>query len=180
MQKTFIRHTFAIITTAILLIFFINFLSTLRSLENQQFNSFHAKSEQIIHTLELNQEELALLKENLDEDYLTRAKAAGYIFDRQEEISLDVEEMQYLANLLNVDELHVIGKDGKIAFGSVSQYVGYRMADHPQTRAFLALLESDNENAYLIQEPQQCGGRQSDAICRRCQERAKRRGPGRV
>lgn len=154
MQKTFIRHTFAIITTAILLIFFINFLSTLRSLESQQFNSFHAKSEQIIHTLEVNQEELALLKENLDEDYLTRAKAAGYIFDSQEEISLDVAEMQYLANLLNVDELHVIGKDGKIAFGSVSQYVGYRMADHPQTRAFLALLESDNENAYLIQEPQ--------------------------
>lgn len=153
MQKTFIRHTFAIITTAIFLIFFINFLSTLRSLENQQLDSFHAKSEQIIHTLENNQAELAILQENLDEDYLTRAKAAGYIFDRQEEISLDVEEMQYLANLLNVDELHVIDGNGVIAFGSVSQYVGIDMADHPQTRAFLALLESNDENAYLIQEP---------------------------
>lgn len=154
MQKTFIRHTFVIITTAIFLIFFINFLSSLHALESQQFNTFDAKSEQIIHTLKNNQAELELMQKNLDEDYLTRAKAAEYIFDRQEDISLDVKEMQYLANLLNVDELHVIDENGIIAFGSVSQYVGIDMAGHKQTRAFLALLESDDENAYLIQEAQ--------------------------
>lgn len=53
MQKTFIRHTFAIITSAILLIFFINFLSTLHSLESQQSSTFRVKSEQIVHTLEI-------------------------------------------------------------------------------------------------------------------------------
>ena len=154
MQKTFIRHTFVIITTAISLIFFINFLSTLHSLESQQFNTFYAKSEQIIHTLESNQAELEIMQKNLDVDYLTRAKAAEYIFDRQDEIPMDTAEMQYLANLLNVDELHVIDENGIIVSGSVSQYVGIDMADHKQTRPFLALLESGDENAYLIQEPQ--------------------------
>ncbi len=153
MQKTFIRHTFAIITSAILLIFFINFLSTLHSLEAQQSSTFRVKSEQIVHTLENNQAELEILKQNLDEDYLTRAKAAEYIFDRQEDISLDVKEMQYLADLLNVDELHVIDGNGIIVSGSVSQYVGIDMADHPQTGAFLALLDA-GDDAYLIQEPQ--------------------------
>ena len=141
MQKTFIRHTLAIITSAILLIFFINFLSTLHSLKAQQSSTFQTKSEQIVHTLENNQAELEILKKSLDEDYLTRAKAAEYIFDRQENISLDVREMQYLANLLNVDELHVIDGNGMIVSGSVSQYVGIDMADHPQTSAFLSLLE---------------------------------------
>lgn len=39
--------------------------------------------------------------------------------------------MQYLADLLNVDELHVIDGNGIIVSGSVSQYVGIDMADHP-------------------------------------------------
>ncbi len=154
MQKIFIRYTFAIMTSAILLIFFINFLFTLHTLESQQFNTFHTKTAQIIHTLEMNQEELAIIRENLDEDYLTRAKAAAYVLDREDELSLNVDEMKYLANLLNVDEVHVIDENGIIVAGSVSQYIGIDMANHKQTRAFLALLESDDENAYLIQDSQ--------------------------
>ncbi len=154
MQKTFIKYTVAIVTSAILLILFINFLLSRRTLENQQFNTFHTKIEQVIHTLENNRMELALIKENLDEDYLIRARAAAYVMDRQEEIVTDVPQMQYLARLLNVDELHVIDENGIIAYGSVSAYIGIDMADHEQTSPFLDLLESEEEDAYLIQEPQ--------------------------
>ncbi len=154
MQKTFIRYTFVIITSAIFLIFFINLLITLHTLESQQYNKFYAKSEQVIHTLETNQAELAILQENLDEDYLTRAKAAAYIFDTQEEITMNVEEMAYLAKLLNVDELHVIDENGFIIAASVSRYVGFDMSQHEQTRPFLAMLENDKEEDYLIQEVQ--------------------------
>ena len=62
MQKTFIKYTVAIVTSAILLILFINFLLSRRTLENQQFNTFHTKIEQVIHTLENNRMELALIK----------------------------------------------------------------------------------------------------------------------
>lgn len=154
MQKTFIRHTSVIISTAIFLTLFINFLFTLHTLQSQQFNTFYAKSEQIIHTLKNNQAELKIMQENLDVDYLTRAKAAAYIFDTQEEISMNTEEMQYLTNLLNVDELHIIDEKGFIVSSSVSKYIGIDMNNHKQTRAFLALLEMDGENTYLIQEPQ--------------------------
>lgn len=152
MQKTFIKYTSIIITIAILLILFINFLFSLHTLESQQSNTFHAKIEQMIHTLETNQEELLLLKESLDEDYLTRAKAAAYIFDRMEEVSMNVAEMQYLAELLNVDELHIIDESGYIISSSVSQYVGFDMTAHDQTRPFLALLDSEEDEPYLIQE----------------------------
>ena len=101
MQKTFIKYTFVIITTAIFLILFINFLFTLHALEAQQLKTFQTKSEQVIHTLENNQIELAELNSSLNDDYLTRAKAAAYVLDRQPEISMNVSEMQYLANLLS-------------------------------------------------------------------------------
>ncbi len=154
MQKTFIRYTFFIVTSAILLILFVHFLFNMNMLEQQQYDTFYAKTEQMIHTLENNRMELQQLSESLDEDYLTRAKAAAYVMDTQKEISIDVEQMQYLADLLNVDELHVIDENGIIVSASVPQYVGFDMKEHEQTRAFLALLESEGEDAYLIQEEQ--------------------------
>lgn len=152
MQKTFIKYTFFIVTTAILLILFVHFLFNLNMLERQQYDTFYAKTEQMIHTLKNNREELDQLNESLDEDYLTRAKAASYVMDRQQEVSIDVEQMQYLADLLNVDELHVIDEKGIIVSASVPEYVGIDMDDHEQTREFLALLDSEEEDPYLIQE----------------------------
>ena len=154
MQKTFIKYVFVIMTSAIFVILIINVLLSKHTLENQQFNSFQAKIEQIIHTLDNNRRELDLLKRNLDEDYLIRARAAAYVVDRQEEVSMDVSKMQYLARLLNVDELHVIDENGIIVSASVSEYVGIDMANHKQTRPFLELLDSEDEDAYLIQDPQ--------------------------
>ena len=153
MQKIFIKYTLAIVTTAILLILFINFLFSVRSIEGQKLAAFRTKIDQVIHTLENNEEELAMLNENLGEDYLTRARAAAYVLERQREMYLDVEELQYLADLLNVDELHVIDGNGIIVSASVAQYIGIDMANHPQTREFLDLLEG-GEDAYLIQDPQ--------------------------
>ena len=66
MQKTFIKYTVFIITSAICVILFINFLFNVHLLESQQFDTFYAKTEQMIHTLENNQMELNLLKESLD------------------------------------------------------------------------------------------------------------------
>lgn len=154
MQKTFIKYTFAIMTAAIFLIFLINTLYTLHSLKSQQLNAFRAKMEQVIHILENNQAELEIMNKNLDLDYLTRVRAAAYIFDRQQDVSKNVSEMQYLADLLNVDELHIIDENGIIVSASVAAYVGMDMADHKQTREFLQILESDDEDAYLIQEMQ--------------------------
>lgn len=154
MQKIFIRYAIAIMTAASFLILFINFLIYWHTLEVRQFATFHTKIDQVIHTLENNRQELDLMNESLDEDYLTRARAAAYVLDREDVLSLSVVEMQYLADLLNVDELHVIDESGFIVAGSVSQYVGIDMSKHKQTSAFLALLESDEEGAYLIQEPQ--------------------------
>lgn len=152
MQKTFIKYTVVIITSAIFVILFINFLFNQHLLKSQQFDSFYAKTEQMIHTLENNQMELDLLKSSLDEDYLTRARAAAYVFDRMEDVSMNVEQMQYLANLLNVDELHIIDENGIIVSASVSKYVGFDMTAHDQTRPFLELLGRGDEDAYLIQE----------------------------
>lgn len=153
MQKTFIKYTVGIVTTAVLLILLVNFAFSSHMLEAQQFDTFYAKTEQMIHTLENNQEELRLLNESLNEDYLTRARAAAYVMDGHQGGTMSVSQMQYLADLLNVDELHMIDENGIIVLASVADYIGMDMHNYDQTRPFVALLETDDEDAYLIQEP---------------------------
>lgn len=81
MQKIFTIYMVIILSAAIFLILLINFLFRWHTLEDQQFDTFQIKIEQIIHTLENNQMELEMMNKSLDEDYLTRAKAASYVLD---------------------------------------------------------------------------------------------------
>lgn len=119
MQKTFSKYTIVIISTAIFIILMINFCLMARSATSQQLETFRVKLEQVIRTVENNQKELNTIYENLDEDYLTRAKAAAYVLEIDEEVLNSTEELRRLAELLDVDEIHVIDERGVIERSSV-------------------------------------------------------------
>lgn len=152
MQKIFKRYTIIIMSISILSILIVNFFLTANSLRRQQFDVFNTKIDQIIHTMKNNQTELASIKENLDEDYLTRAKAAAYVVQHIPEVLDSVEELTNLAALLDVDELHVTEADGIIRYSSVPRYIGLDFHEGEQMRGFMPILESDSEDAYVIQE----------------------------
>ena len=154
MQKIFKKYTIIIISIAVLSILVINFFLSAKSLEKQQFNTSSVKIGQVIQTMERNQSELESITENLDEDYLTRAKAAAYVVEKNPSVLESVEEIQNLAELLNVDELHVSDSAGIIAYSSVPRYIGLDFHGGKQMRGFLPILESDAEDEYVIQEAQ--------------------------
>lgn len=154
MQKIFKKYTIIIISIAVLSILVINFFLSAKSLEKQQFNTFSVKIGQVIQTMERNQSELESITKNLDEDYLTRAKAAAYVVEKNPSVLESVEEIQNLAKLLNVDELHVSDSAGIIAYSSVPRYIGLDFHGGKQMRGFLPILESDTEDEYVIQEAQ--------------------------
>lgn len=154
MQKIFKKYTIIIISIAVLSILVINFFLSAESLEKQQFDTFNVKIGQVIQTMERNQSELESITKNLDEDYLTRAKAAAYVVEKYPDVLESVEEIRNLAELLNVDELHVSDSAGLIAYSSVPKYIGLDFHGGKQMRGFLPILESDDEDEYVIQEAQ--------------------------
>ena len=153
MQKLFRKNMTIIISGAILIIMIINFVVTAFSLQRQQYETFCNKIDQVVHMMENNQVELASIRGNLDEDYLTRAKAAAYVIERNPEVLEKLGELQNLAKLLNVDEIHYIDGNGIITASSVPQYIGIDFHDGEQTRGFLPLLEEDTVD-YIIQSSQ--------------------------
>ena len=99
----------------------INFFLSTDSLQARTLETFNLKINQ---TIENNRTELVSLKSSLDEDYLTRAKAFAYVIEKNPNIIESVTELQNLATLLDVDELHVSDSEGLIAYSSVPKYVG--------------------------------------------------------
>lgn len=154
MRKIFRNYTVIIITIAIFSILAINSFMIASSTRKRQLNNFKAKIDQVIHTMEENQVELENISRNLDEDYLTRAKAAAYVIEKNPEVAESVSELRKLGKLLNVDEVHVIDENGVIVYSSVPKYIGIDFHDGKQTGEFLWLLEDESGEDYFVQEAQ--------------------------
>ena len=152
MLKMFQRYALQIMAIATLLILIINSIITVISLRTQQYDTFDEKLEQVVHTMESNQIELTSIKINLNEDYLTRARAAAYIESNNPELFQDEKELARIVELLDVDEIHVIDENGIIVLSTVPEYLGLDFYEDEQTLEFISILESDDPDAFLVQE----------------------------
>ncbi|MCM1257658.1 MAG: GGDEF domain-containing protein [Roseburia sp.] len=158
MQKTFIKYTFIIMTSAIFLILFISFIISRRTFESRQFNIFQAKIEQVIHTLENNRMELAAVQENLDEDYLTRAKAAAYEYEKGKDnafvtsgigklLEIPIEEVNELCKNINAFDNYM---DGIVKEPVEGEEDVYRISDTKYVRIHMS--ESQDRKLGVIMD----------------------------
>lgn len=150
MQKIFTNYISFVVTVALLTILALNWVLLQNSTREQMVENSVLKLEQIARTLESNEVELENLKESLDEDYLTRAYAFAYIIQQNPGVLDSQQELEQVAKLLNVDELHVIDEKGILFAGSIPKYFGMDFRDTDQTREFLSIL--DDPESYLVQD----------------------------
>ena len=150
MQKIFTKYISCVVTIALLTILVLNWVLLQRSAREQMVENSVLKLDQIARTLENNEVELKNLKESLDEDYLTRAYAFAYIVQQNPDVLNSQGELEQIAKLLNVDELHVIDENGILFAGSIPKYFGMDFHDTDQTKEFLSIL--DDPESYLVQD----------------------------
>ena len=56
----------------------------------------------------------------------------SYIVDAKPQVENDVEELQKIAKLMSVDEIHLFDETGCITSGSVPKYFGYSLIREPR------------------------------------------------
>ena len=97
----------------------------------------------------LNQVEGIVTENNSDTQMLTielkdlcisKAKIISYILDMRKSIESSVEELSTLAELVQVDEIHLFDADGKIIGGTVPDYYGYTFDSGEQMSYFKPML----------------------------------------
>lgn len=97
--------------------------------------------DQAISVIEKNQQSEEEMIQSLKEDYMVRAKAVSYIIDASPEAEYDIEELQKIADLMLIDEIHLFDESGTIYSGSVPQYYGYNFDSGEQMAYFKPMLE---------------------------------------
>ena len=96
--------------------------------------------DRVVTVLNKNDESENELIESLKDDYIVRAKAVSYIIDAKPEVERDVEELQKIADLMAVDEIHLFDENGYIYSGSVPKYFGYNFDSGEQMAYFKPML----------------------------------------
>ena len=97
--------------------------------------------DRVITVLDKNDKSEEALIKSLKDDYIVRAKAVSYIIDAKPEVEYDVDELQKIAALISVDEIHLFDTKGYIYSGSVPKYFGYSFDSGEQMAYFKPMLK---------------------------------------
>lgn len=125
--------------TAILFIA-LNFYIQTETVQNDTEFMSNILFAQIENVISQNETSIQQTKEEHSADCLARAHAAAYVLQQNKTKIADVIEMRKIADLLQIDEIHVFDKDGRIYAGSMPKYYGYTMDSGEQMNFFKPML----------------------------------------
>lgn len=98
--------------------------------------------DRVIAVIDKNESIESEFVKSLKDDYIVRAKAISYIVDAKPEVEYDVDELQKIAGLMSVDEIHLIDDTGTIYSGSLPKYFGYSFDSGEQMAFFKQMLNN--------------------------------------
>lgn len=104
----------------------------------------------VIAVIDKNESSESEFVKSLKDDYIVRAKAISYIADAKPEVEYNIDELQKIASLMSVDEIHFIDDTGTIYSGSIPKYFGYSFDSGEQMAFFKQML--NNKDLTLCQD----------------------------
>lgn len=94
---------------------------------------------QVSEIIQNNTKEEKALTETLKESYITRAESVAYILDHQSTPASEAE-LDEIAKLQRVDEIHIFDTSGTIVMGTEPKYYGYNFDSGKQMNYFKKML----------------------------------------
>lgn len=106
--------------------------------------------QQIKQLLEQNQEELEEVRKEYSETCLHNAEAIAYIIQKNPTVLDNIEELKRIAEVMEVDEIHIFDDTGRIYAGTHPEYYDYTFDSGEQMMFFKPMLE--DKSLKLVQE----------------------------
>lgn len=106
--------------------------------------------QQIKQLLEQNQEELEEVRKEYSETCLHNAEAIAYIIQKNPTVLDNIEELKRIAEVMEVDEIHIFDDTGCIYAGTHPEYYDYTFDSGEQMMFFKPMLE--DKSLKLVQE----------------------------
>lgn len=115
----------------------------LQVVREQQLNRAYAHDMflQIEKLLEENSKELESLREEYSDECLKNAETIAYILQNSPDLLEDLNKLRHIAEITNVDEIHLFNEDGMIFNGTHPEYYNMSVDDGEQIGFFKQMLE---------------------------------------
>lgn len=133
-----------IVIMAVLIVLLLVFFTYMVLIYNNKINARKTGEvmlNQMCSVLEKNQSAQDTLMESLKEEYIIRAKTVAYMLEHHPEAEYDVEELCKIAELMSIDEIHLLDETGTIYSGTRPKYYGYNLDSGEQIGYFKPMLD---------------------------------------
>lgn len=141
MKKQINKRLCMIIFAAMLVSLLLNYLLQILQAQNTMRANSQELFWQINQVLVQNEKEVEQIKEDFAKNCLVNAKAAAYIVQNNPGIINNQDELEKIAELLQIDEFHIFDTQGNLYAGSQPKYFGLNFNSGEQMRFFLPMLE---------------------------------------
>ncbi len=128
-------------TYVMMIILCIILLFQILSVQKQAQNNAKAIFYQVGQIIHENQTELISIEQEYRETCLLNAETISYIIQHNPDILGDVEEFRLLAKKLQIDEIHIFDKSGRIFTGTHPEYYDYTFDSGEQMNFFKPMLQ---------------------------------------
>ena len=150
MKKNVAKKLSVIMIISMCIILFLNLLIQINLSFMNATEYSKTTIEQIKNIININEAEVLAEKESLKSMYISRAKTVAYIINHHSDIKESREELLKIADVVDVDEIHIFDKTGKIVYGTNPEYYGLTVDSGEQIGFFKQMLE--NQQLELCQD----------------------------
>lgn len=109
--------------------------------QNRAYETAVKTFSQIEQILAENQKELADAQQEYTQTCIHNAETISRIIEKEPDIVYDTEELKRIAEITEVDEIHIFDNTGRIFAGTHPEYFNYTFDSGEQMRFFKPLLE---------------------------------------
>ncbi len=150
-MKQFIRkQVLLIVAFVMILLLLLNLVFEIRSNRKMAEQEASLMISQIEKVMTDNEKDLNDLMDSLKDEYIIRAKAASYMIENELPADPSISELYKIANLLQIDEIHLFDAAGMIYTGTHPEYYGYSFDSGEQMAFFKPMLR--NQELALCQD----------------------------
>jgi len=160
MKKLFMSKVIGVVSLFMILLLVLQGMMQLSSSRKHFYQSADISINQIKEILIRNDEGESNLRDSLKDDYIIRAQACSYIIENSNISEQNVQELKKIAELLEVDEIHLFDTDGSIYAGTNPEYYGYNFDSGEQMGFFKPMLTDYNLSLCQDVTPNTAEGKQ--------------------
>lgn len=127
----------------IMALFIVLMAAGVQIFREQQNNRFETEKifTQVQHLLDENSKELEMIRTEYSEQCLDNAETIAYIIQNNPKVLNSIDTLKYIADITNVDEIHLFNEEGVIFNGTHPQYYDMSVNDGEQIGFFKKMLQ---------------------------------------